>query len=552
MKKNILFIYLFLLGLFIGCKNDNEVTIPPSVIEFSPISGMAGTKVLINGENFSPVTNDIKVSINDVDIPVLKSNEEQILIEIPDNDLIGSSPIKIKILDRECITESNFTYLPTKIASFEPVSGGVNTKVKVDINYLHAEITGVTINGVMAKYEFNEGTLWITIPETEPGNYPIVIYTGDKTYSSETTFELKRILWSRTVSTLAGCGMFGKDDGPGSSATFSFTTWWPLRGGICVDTNNNVYVSDPWSCAIRKISSDGIVSTFTCHESRNPDLSPVPTIDWPNINDGVDNIFFWSTDIKVDTHGNIYQVTYNSNVPYLIKFSPDGKGHYMGWSNGISCAIDEERNHFYFMQPNGDIYQKPLDDVGPNAQAGSNKIISNPNITGGMEVDKRTGDLYVVESENNKIVKYEYGNWSNKIIVAGTGESGTNDGAAHKATFDQPWGIAFTPDGNSLLIAGSGVAQPADNNPQKDISIRCINLQTNYVTTFAGGNEMSSDGTEVSFPIPAYEGITKGVDNFLPAAFKMPCSLCVGQDGTVYVIDRRDYKIKKITTTKNE
>ncbi|MEO0474036.1 MAG: gluconolactonase, partial [Bacteroidota bacterium] len=58
------------------------------------------------------------------------------------------------------------------------------------------------------------------------------------------------------VSTLAGTGDIGADDGPGESARF-YEPW-----GIYVDIDENVYVADTKNYLIRKIDPSGVVSTI--------------------------------------------------------------------------------------------------------------------------------------------------------------------------------------------------------------------------------------------------------------------------------------------------
>jgi hypothetical protein len=59
------------------------------------------------------------------------------------------------------------------------------------------------------------------------------------------------------VTTLAGlAGQSGSSDGVGSAARFNY-----LRG-IAVDKNGNVYVADSGNHTIRKITPEGIVTTF--------------------------------------------------------------------------------------------------------------------------------------------------------------------------------------------------------------------------------------------------------------------------------------------------
>jgi sugar lactone lactonase YvrE len=77
------------------------------------------------------------------------------------------------------------------------------------------------------------------------------IYVAD-TYNSC----IRKITPAGEVSTLAGNGMYGFKDGAGSVARFSFPT------GVAVDGNGNVYVADVDNNRIRKITPAGMVSTL--------------------------------------------------------------------------------------------------------------------------------------------------------------------------------------------------------------------------------------------------------------------------------------------------
>ena len=68
--------------------------------------------------------------------------------------------------------------------------------------------------------------------------------------------EVRKITPNGQVTTLAGkAGGWGADDGPGSTARFSYL------GGLAVDGTGNLYVSDSGNALIRKITPDGMVST---------------------------------------------------------------------------------------------------------------------------------------------------------------------------------------------------------------------------------------------------------------------------------------------------
>ena len=67
---------------------------------------------------------------------------------------------------------------------------------------------------------------------------------------------IRKISVTGMVSTLAGNGNTGFADGPGSSAEFN------NPNSIVIDPLKNIYVADPGNNRIRKITSDGFVSTI--------------------------------------------------------------------------------------------------------------------------------------------------------------------------------------------------------------------------------------------------------------------------------------------------
>src|SRR5260370_20719161 len=65
----------------------------------------------------------------------------------------------------------------------------------------------------------------------------------------------QRMANAQVVTTLAGSGGSGSGDGKGAEAAF----WDPQ--GLAVDTSGNVYAADTTSLKIRKVTPDGLVTT---------------------------------------------------------------------------------------------------------------------------------------------------------------------------------------------------------------------------------------------------------------------------------------------------
>ena len=103
-------------------------------------------------------------------------------------------------------------------------------------------------------------------------------------------YAIRKISKAGFVSTLAGSGGVGFEDGPGTMASFYFLT------GVAADAAGNVYVAEPEAHRIRKISSVGLVSTLagTAQNQGNKDgAATSATFAYPN-------------SVAVDTAGNIY------------------------------------------------------------------------------------------------------------------------------------------------------------------------------------------------------------------------------------------------------
>ena len=98
--------------IFTGCTDDDEKSLSPragelSIYDFAPNTGKGGTQLLINGEQFPLDATSISVSINEVQLSILRSNEEQLLVEVPDNEAIGTAPIVIKTNGKTTQSEVN-------------------------------------------------------------------------------------------------------------------------------------------------------------------------------------------------------------------------------------------------------------------------------------------------------------------------------------------------------------------------------------------------------------------------------------------------------------
>jgi serine/threonine-protein kinase len=120
----------------------------------------------------------------------------------------------------------------------------LNANAQTNVTTLAGSSTSGSANGTGAAAQFGE-LYGLTVDAS--GN----VYVSDF-YKSN----IRKITPTGVVTTLAGHGIVGYVDGPLSEAYFSHPN------GLAFDAAGNMYVADMSNCRIRKISSAGIVSTL--------------------------------------------------------------------------------------------------------------------------------------------------------------------------------------------------------------------------------------------------------------------------------------------------
>ena len=400
---------------------------------------------------------------------------------------------------------------PILVDSFIPTQGGGGTEILISGDNFSTDTSrlSVTINGNTLKViAVRDGQMMAVVP-TKCGSGPITVKVGNDSVVSTGIFNYT---FTRTVSTLAGNGTAGFANGNGTNAEFNFSGQnWYRSMGIAVDTNLNVYVADPGNACIRKIDSLGNVTTF-CGSPQNPGYAD---------GQGTAAQFSLPYDVAVDAAGNVWSVDPGNYD--IRKITPGGLAVTWAWgqSDPWSISIDPTTGYpYYSCNDNpGSIYQVA-------AQWGGTAVISGLANPAGIKFDK-SGNLYVVGNAESVIRKFTGGTWVGSII-AGSGTAGYLDGPALTAEFSDPWGIAIDAGGN-LYVAGNGTWDGDVANP--DQSIRFITEGTWAVSTFAGSGSA---------------GYADGVGSV--AAFSAPTGVAVDKNGTVYVLDKNNNRVRKIVS----
>jgi sugar lactone lactonase YvrE len=335
---------------------------------------------------------------------------------------------------------------------------------------------------------------------------------GDLYLSDSGSNKIRKITTAGVVSTLAGTGTAGSDDGPGASATFNGVS------GVAVDTLGRVYVADAGNRKIRMIDTSGEVTTLAGSGSSGSNDGPAAsatftTPQWLSVktdNQGATTVYVTDRDIhkvrKISPAGIVSTTAGTGSAGFAD--GPAGTATF-DFPTGIVATNFGE---LYVADANNDRIRLLGTGGGYTSTFVGAPLMENP--TGVAE--DASGNAYIAESGNNRILKRSAN--GQLLPFAGTGIAGSNDGTGATATFSNPRGVAVANNGD-IFVADSG------NNKIRKIS------PTGVVSTVAG------TGTTGALDGPAGS-----------ATFNNPYSLDLDGSGAIYVADTNNNRVRKITT----
>lgn len=359
-------------------------------------------------------------------------------------------------------------------------------------------------------------------------NYPhglAVTPAGDIIVADSFNHTIRRITPSGTVTTVAGlAGQSGPDDGTGPAARFN----QPM--GVAVDAAGNIFVADSSNITIRRITPAGVVTTLAGSPGK---IGAV---------DGVGGAARFSppSDVAVAPDGHLLVADiFNCAVR---RIAPDGTvttlagtlGGPIGWADGTGAnaqfgyltGITADLNGNAYVV---DLWHNNVRKITPAAVvttlAGNGDSIGSADGPGdqarfyypsGVAVDN-AGTVYVVDRLNYTLRRISAAGVVS-TIAGKAGVSAYADGPASESRLSVPQSIAVDSTGNVFFT------EPRNH------TIRRI-TPAGIVTTHAGGIDLegSADGTVST------------------ARFNFPYGLAIDSADNLYVADRNNCTIRKIT-----
>jgi sugar lactone lactonase YvrE len=407
-------------------------------------------------------------------------------------------------------TEKQSTSLTTYLPDFNSVQyGGVTTPSLPGQNVPGRQITvapGVTrtlfagqittlagkllpavtnASGGFATGDSPDGTLAINAMLNHPSAVAVGP-DGSVYYADSYNLSIKRIdPVSRTIARVAG-GYSGL-----SGAPTSITLRRPRR--VATAPDGSLYIADSEAMVIRKVSPDGSSSTTVAGTgwmggSQDFSWEGGPATSAPLV---------WPTGIAVTKDGNtLYIADRGAHRVFKVDNTTGLITTYAGTGNAASTG------------------------VGPDPSGAVKATAVNLNYPSDVAVDA-SGNVYIADTYNSRVLKVDTSGMA--TLVAGTGEfSYSGDGGSGAAAaLDKPNAVDVGPDG-SVYIDDMGNA-----------CIRRVDSR-GIITTFAGTCTTAGFGGDGKAAASALLNAPEGV--------------AVGPDGSVYIADTANQRVRKVAT----
>ena len=297
----------------------------------------------------------------------------------------------------------------------------------------------------------------VTLLAADVHEIALAVHPDGSLYASDGS-SIVKIAAQGEMTTVAGAqGQHGFSDGRGAVARFAS----PLA--LAFASDGSLYVADAWNNSIRKVMSDGTVTTITGGGGGG-------------YQDGIGQAAVFSfaggdfdlNGIAADADGNLYVTDAGNNT--IRKITPQGEVTTLAGRAGEAGSRDDG--------------------------AATRSLFSRP---AGVAVDD-LGNVYVADRENKTIRKIVNG--SVTTIAGKPGVPGDTDGMGSAARFTDPVGIAVDASRNVYVT---------DNQTVREIT------PDGAVITLAGvagrGGAADGAGSTARFWYPI--GITVGVDGLI-------------------------------------
>ena len=457
-----------------------------------------------------------------------------ITVEVSDGTLAASAEITINVTDVNENTAPTMANQEFTVAEDIDDATAIGTVTATDAEGDNLSFSITTNSGNLFEISAG-GELSLTQGETldfeTATSHGITVEVSDGELSNTATItinvtDVDETEYVGTVSTIAGNGGFGFDNGPGLNSAFSVMT------GIEVTVTGEILVADRQNFVIRHIDQALNVTTYAGSgvEGKTDGTFANARFDLPT--GVVSNSDFSIVYVADMRNHRIRQLGPGENVTTVAGSTPglvNGDVSVAQFSIPWDVVIDSQGNLFITDSNNHrirkiDISTGEVTTFAGTGTTGVNQggFLDGPGNTArfnnpkGIAIDAND-NLYIADTGNNSIRKIDPS--GNVTTYAGSGVLGFVDGASDQARFRVPTGVE---------VDANGIVYVVDQNNH---SIRRVDTN-GKVTTIAG------DGTF---------GSTDGVGE--AARFGTPEGIAIGPNGELFITDLNNSLIRKIVVS---
>ena len=415
---------------------------------------------------------------------------------------------------------------------------------------------------------------------------PFVALAVDKSsnlYLADSYYNMVRMIApAGNITTLAG----SKVAGFGGDGSYGFRALLDYPSGVSVDPQGNVYIADQWNQRIRKLTAAGIISTVAgaTHYAGDGGPATAALLHRPEqaITDSAGNLYISDTDNnvirKVDTQGVITTIAGTGICDYG---GDNGKAISATLCSPEGLAFDSAGN--LYIADWGDCVVRRIGTNGIITTVAGNQTCANAVPSGnpayvsldgpyGLAFDSH-GYLYISDNAANRVSVVNLSATPPTISpFAGTGTAGSNGdgGLSSSAQLNAPAHIAAGPDG-SIYIADGGnnrvrkVVPAAPGSPGISGTVGGIETKggslsgpdgivvdaSNNLYVAWQGSDVVTQTTAAGFTSvvagTGAEGFS-GDGGLAPkATFSGPAGLSEDASGNLYLSDLLNNRVRKLT-----
>ena len=326
---------------------------------------------------------------------------------------------------------------PIEITSFEPDSGGMSTKVFITGNNFGSDLSKIKVyfNDVPAPVVGSDGKHIYTITPRQPGreNVLSVVVDGDSTSYTKKKYLYRTMYVIQTITGRKGTTQFK----PGKLSVAEFHQ----PSTLTVDKQNNIFVSH-WRvpfCLVRINEKEDIVEAVLPGGTSSTYALGAPTVDANGVVSGISDggrIFFtfdplegWTPRQRSILPAGVGGVPFTFSTAHSLVAHPvTGELYTRYFASGHLIKIDP-------ITREGTLVAQTL-------TSSDSYVVFDPN---------DPNIMYIAYSHLHCIGKYDFAKKEHTIFAGRTGEAGWQDGPLSEARFNTPNQLIVAPNGNLYL-----------------------------------------------------------------------------------------------------